>query len=160
MRRWARLVTVGVGAAAAVAIGLAAAGASDTPGGPVGDRVPAPPDAAPARHAAAAATAPGAVIATGDGVVVEAVPSGASGAGAADAVRLTLQHGPFRVGALPIVVWVDGRAIGRARPNPDLATATAVVLDRSWLHAGATVAWSYGDAGPPTTAGTIGTVQG
>lgn len=160
MRRWARLMTVGVGAAAAVAIGLAVAGASDAPGGPVGDRVPPPPDAAQAQHAAAAATAPGVVIAAGDGVVVEEVRGGASGAGAADAVRLTLQHGPFQVRDLPIVVRVDDRPIGRARPNPDLATATAVILDRSWLHPGATVTWSYGDGGPQTTAGTIGTVQG
>lgn len=162
MRRTVLAIGIGV-IAALVTIGLATAGASDDPGGPIGDRVAAPPDAAQAQRTTEGLGAPGTVVATGDGVSVEAVAVGApapSGGTAAAPLRLTLARGPFAVRDLPIVVRVDGRVIGRARPSPDLSAASAVSFDRTWLHVGAHVTWSYGDTGPPTDGGTITAVQG
>jgi hypothetical protein len=142
-------------------IGLAAAGAADEPGEPVAARVPPPADAAHARRTVDALDAAGAVVAQGEGIVVETVTApAASGSGAgSDALRLTLTRGPFQVRDLPIVVRVDGRVIGRARPGPDLSTAAVVSFDRSWVRPGAQVTWSYGDPGPPIGAGTITAVQ-
>jgi hypothetical protein len=160
MRRGVGIGGVALVVAVAATIGLAVAGADDQSGPGVASRVPAPPGAAQAQRMLDAFTAPGTTVASGAGLVAESVaPAAGVGAGAAPTVRLTLQHGPFRVRALPIVVQVDGRAIGRARPSPDLGAATVVSLDGSWLHAGAHVTWSYGDRGPATDAGVITEVR-
>ena len=166
MRRAVLAGVVGVLVAGLVTIGLAVAGASDEPGGPVGDRIAAPADAPVARRALAGLSGPGTVVATGDGIVVEAITSATPatpatpGSAATDTLRITLAHGPFAVRDLPIVVRADGRVVGRARPSPDLSAATAVSFDRTWVHVGAEVTWSYGDTGPQAVAGTIAAVQG
>ncbi len=161
MRRSVLATGIGVVAAVLVTVGLATAGANDDPGGPIGDRVPPPPDAAQAQRTTEGLAAPGAVVATGDGVSVEAVEAPAPSEGASTApLRLTLHGGPFAVRAMPIVVRVDGRVIGRARPSPDLSAASTVSFDRSWLRVGAQVTWSYGENGPQSGARTIAVVVG
>lgn len=148
-----------VSVAAAVTVGLIASGAGGdpaVPGGPIGDRVPGASDGAQARRTTDALAAIGTPIASGDGVIVESVASARSaGIASTDAVRLTMQRGPFQVRDMPIVVKVDGQVVGRARPSPDLSSAATVTSDRSWLHVGAQVTWSYGDLGASAIAGTI-----
>lgn len=148
-----------VAVAAVATAGFIASGAGGepaAPGGPIGHRVPPAPDAVQARRTTTALAASGTPIASGDGVIVESVESAPpAGPASADAVRLTMQRGPFQVRDMPIVVRVDGQVVGRARPSPDLSTAATVTFDRSWLHVGAQVAWSYGELGPQTIAGTI-----
>ena len=153
------IVTVGV----LVTVGFIVSGAGGEPagaGGPAANQVPGPPDAVQARRTLDALAAVGAPLASGDGIVVESVAAGSQSRGpSTDAVRVTLQRGPFQVRDMPIMVRVDGRVVGRARPSPDLSSATAVTFDRSWLHLGAQVSWSYGELGSPSNAGTITAVN-
>jgi hypothetical protein len=64
--------------------------------------------------------------------------------------RIAVTGGPFPVGALPVVVWSDGRKIGFGQPSPDLSTLFAVTFDPSLVHEGATIAVSYGESGVKT----------
>jgi hypothetical protein len=66
------------------------------------------------------------------------------------ALRVTITGGPFPVGALPLVVWINNTKLGFGQPSPDLSTITAVTFDRSLLHDGATLAISYGENGVKT----------
>jgi hypothetical protein len=160
MRRAVAIGGVVVVAALATALVLTSAFADDQGGPGVAARVPAPPDAAQARRTLDTFAAPGTTVGTGEGLVAASVaPPAGAGVGATPALRLTLQRGPFQVRALPVVVQVDGRGIGRARPSPDLKSATVVSFDPSWLHVGAHVTWSYGDDGPRTDAGVIAQVR-
>lgn len=66
------------------------------------------------------------------------------------ALRVTISGGPFPVGALPAVVWIDNTKLGFGQPDPDLSAITAVTFDRSLLRDGATLAVSYGEHGVKT----------
>lgn len=66
------------------------------------------------------------------------------------ALRITLGGGPFPIGALPIVVWLDGVLLGFGQPSPDLSAISAITFDHSRLHEGATIAVSYGEHGVKT----------
>jgi hypothetical protein len=64
--------------------------------------------------------------------------------------RVTVGGGPFPVGALPIVLWINNNKVGYAQPNLDLSKVTAVTFDRDLLRDGATFAVSYGENGAKT----------
>jgi hypothetical protein len=66
------------------------------------------------------------------------------------AMRVTLDGGPFPVGALPLMVWADDALLGVAQPSPDLSSVSAVTFDDSMLREGATFSISYGEDGPRT----------
>jgi hypothetical protein len=109
--------------------------------------------------------APGAVVARGTGAqpsgpeglvtyVLEevAVPAGASIAplgGRSDlrtVYRLSVLGGPFRVGALAPVIWLDDTPFKAEEISPDLTRITALVTDRGTLRSGARISVSYGES--------------
>ena len=58
--------------------------------------------------------------------------------------RITIRGGPFQIGALGYVIWIDDTPLGFARENWDLSEISAVIFDCSVLRDGATIAVSYG----------------
>jgi hypothetical protein len=59
--------------------------------------------------------------------------------------RLTIQGGPFNVGALGYVIWIDDTPFGFAQESQDLTELSAVLFDPAVLRDGATLAVSYGE---------------
>ena len=59
--------------------------------------------------------------------------------------RITIQGGPFRVGDLGYVIWIDDTPLGFAQENRDLSEVSAIIFDPSVLRDGATIAVSYGE---------------
>jgi hypothetical protein len=58
--------------------------------------------------------------------------------------RLTVLGGPFTVGAISPVIWLDDRPLQPVRYGADLQSLSVLVPDRSVLRSGAAISVSYG----------------
>jgi hypothetical protein len=59
-------------------------------------------------------------------------------------VRLTVLGGPFTVGAISPVLWIDDTRLQSVRTSPDLLSLSVLVPDRAVLRNGAVISVSYG----------------
>jgi hypothetical protein len=59
--------------------------------------------------------------------------------------RVTVTGGPFRVRAMPAVIWIDDQIVGNGIENETLSQITAITFDSSLIRQGGVVSLSYGE---------------